>query len=77
MKIVKKKNQLKIVIFTAVKNRCMLHGHVFVMKRIVRSARAFSQSDQSSLFASLRKHAHVVYCNFSRLLKGKFSDEKF
>ena len=33
MKIVKKKNQLKIVIFTAVKNRCMLHGHVFVMLR--------------------------------------------
>ena len=31
MKIIKK-NQLKIVNFTAVKNRCMLHGHVFVMK---------------------------------------------
>ena len=31
MKIVKK-FQLKIVIFTDVKNRCMLHGHVFVMK---------------------------------------------
>ena len=30
MKIVKK-IQLKIVIFTAVKNRCMLHGRVFVM----------------------------------------------
>ena len=30
MKIVKKL-QLKIVIITAVKNRCMLHGHVFVM----------------------------------------------
>ena len=30
MKIVKI-NQLKIVIFTAVKNRCMLHGNVFVM----------------------------------------------
>ena len=30
MKIVKK-FQLKIVIFTAVKNRCMLHGRVFVM----------------------------------------------
>ena len=30
MKIVKKA-QLKIVIFTAVKNRCMLHGRVFVM----------------------------------------------
>ena len=25
------KNQLKIVIFTAVKNRCILHGRVFVM----------------------------------------------
>ena len=30
MKIVKR-NQLKIVTFTATKNRCMLHGHVFVM----------------------------------------------
>ena len=30
MKIVKNM-QLKIVIFTAVKNRCILHGHVFVM----------------------------------------------
>ena len=30
MKIVKT-FQLKIVIFTAVKDRCMLHGHVFVM----------------------------------------------
>ena len=32
MKIVKK-NQLKIVIFTAVKNSCILHGRVFVMKQ--------------------------------------------
>ena len=30
MKIIKK-NQPKIVIFTAVKNRCLLHGRVFVM----------------------------------------------
>ena len=30
MKIVKT-NQLKIVIFTAVKNRCISHGRVFVM----------------------------------------------
>ena len=30
MKIVEK-IQLKIVIFTAVKNRCILHGRVFVM----------------------------------------------
>ena len=28
-----KKQQLKIVIFTAVKNRCLLHGRVFVMKQ--------------------------------------------
>ena len=27
-----KKNQLKIVIFTAVKIRCILHGRVFVME---------------------------------------------
>ena len=26
-----KQFQMKIVIFTAVKNRCILHGHVFVM----------------------------------------------
>ena len=31
MKIVKK-IQLKIVIFTAFKNRCVLHGHVFIMR---------------------------------------------
>ena len=30
MKIAQK-NQLKIIIFTAMKNGCMLHGHVFVM----------------------------------------------
>ena len=30
MKIIKK-FQPKIVIFTAVKNRCMLHGRVFIM----------------------------------------------
>ena len=34
MKIVKK-IQLKIVIFTAVKNRCILHGRVFVMQRFL------------------------------------------
>ena len=37
MKIVKKKNstenQPKIVVFTAVKKRCMLHGRVFVMSQ--------------------------------------------
>ena len=34
MKIVKK-IQLKIVILTAVKNRCILHGRVFVMDALV------------------------------------------
>ena len=29
-----KKIHMKIVIFRAVKNRCMLHGHVFVMDLI-------------------------------------------
>ena len=33
MKIVKI-FQMKIVIFTAVKNRCILHGRVFVMKNL-------------------------------------------
>ena len=33
MKIIKK-IQLKIVIFTAVKNRCILHGRVFVMSSL-------------------------------------------
>ena len=33
MKIVKK-IQLKIVIFTAMKNRCILHGRVFVIKTV-------------------------------------------
>ena len=31
MKIVKKKNQTKIIILTAAKNCCILHGRVFVM----------------------------------------------
>ena len=35
MKIIKK-IQMKIVIFTPVKNRCMLHGRVFVMRRIIK-----------------------------------------
>ena len=30
-KVKKKKNQLKHVIFTAVKNHCILHGRIFVM----------------------------------------------
>ena len=33
-----KKNQMKFVIFTAVKNRCILHGRVFVMTVEIPSA---------------------------------------
>ena len=29
--LISKKNQLKIVIFTAMKNRCILHGRVFII----------------------------------------------
>ena len=36
MKIVKKKNQMKVVIFTAVKNGCIFHWRVFVMGRFYR-----------------------------------------
>ena len=43
MKLVQK-IQLKIVIFTAVKNRCMLHGRVFVMSYVaVLSCKKFYQ----------------------------------
>ena len=34
MKTIKKKNQLKILILTAVKNCFMLHGGVFVMSKM-------------------------------------------
>ena len=43
------KNEMKIVIFTAVKNRCMLHGRVFVMKKH-RPVLASTQFDQSFYF---------------------------
>ena len=42
MKIVKK-NQLKIVIFTEVKNRCILHGRVFVMVKGKKSIHQMSR----------------------------------
>ena len=40
MKIVKK-YQVKIVIFTAVKNRCILHRHVFVMMIKIKTTEEF------------------------------------
>ena len=36
LRAVELKRHLKIIIFTAVKNRCMLHGHVFVMDEILK-----------------------------------------
>ena len=59
MKIVKQ-FQLKIVILTAVKIRCILHGRVFV----------------TSASVPLRYHAYAMYCVFSRLYERYFSDEK-
>ena len=41
LKIVKK-NQQKIVIFTAVKNHCILHGHVFVKRGFAGKPTGFS-----------------------------------
>ena len=37
-----KKIQMKIVIFTAVKNRCMLHGRVFVMLGVYENLETYS-----------------------------------
>ena len=47
--------QLKIVIFTPVKNRCILHGHVFVMN--YRSSIRF----QIVLNQLLNSHYYWVY----------------
>ena len=47
MKIVKK-YQLKIVIFTPLKNRCILHGRIFVMYTFLSRCMA----DQQSFFAA-------------------------
>ena len=44
MKIAKN-NQLKIVIFTAVKNRCILHGYVFVMIQSVQTTEDIIEID--------------------------------
>ena len=60
--------QLKIVIFTAVKNRCILHGRVFVMpstqrKRNDNKIRVIDRS--CSLTKALRKHAQEINSDFS------------
>ena len=53
MEIVKT-NQLKIVIITAVKNRCILHGRVFVMSVLIfiedkgRVSTSFTNDGQSA-----------------------------
>ena len=40
--------QLKIVIFTAVKNRCILHGRVFVMLRQLKMIMQSAKSDKNA-----------------------------
>ena len=72
MKIVKK-IQMKIVIFTAVKNRCMLHGRVFVMTSA--TDKDFSSSQQNNLisdFYFLEKPLLTVYI-INRLRKVKLT----
>ena len=54
MKIVNK-FQLKIIIFTAVKNHCILHGRVFVMQKY--STRRINH-DVVQIFESLQQ----VFC---------------
>ena len=65
MKIVKT-FQLKIVIFTAVKNRCLLHGRVFVMESL--------DGGLSGILLALKKHlitgtlSMIFYLNDRRVL---------
>ena len=59
MRIVKK-IEMKIVIFTAVKNRCMLHGRIFVIKRH-RPVLASTQSDQSFYFPYHYENTSIQY----------------
>ena len=62
MKIVKI-NQLKIVIFTAVKNHCMLHGLVFLMDQKPPS----SESSFAEEALSLRGYYSAkAYINIAR-----------
>ena len=72
MKIVKK-FQLKIVIFTAVKNRCILHGRVFVMHKAlfltsaVYPGRKTTNNQTSFMMAHLAlfDSCKIYYLNFS------------
>ena len=54
-----KRFRLKIVIFTAVKNRCMLHGRVFVMID-VEDVRHYDNTPMQ------------IYCVFHGCKKGNF-----
>ena len=53
-----KKNQLKIIIFTPVENRCMLHEHVFVMCDLNFSLNFFQKC--------LSKHKDTEACNIKQ-----------
>ena len=58
----KKKNQPKIVIFTAVKNRCLLHGCVFVMNFKSKIVKAYTDYIKTSIRfrISLKKSFHSL-----------------
>ena len=75
MKIVKK-IQPKIVIFTAVKNPCMLHGRVFVMasSREHRSLELQTRSDTNKPARLQKHHDNMSVCfipHYTPLLYSK------
>ena len=54
--------QPKIVIFIAVKNRCMLHGHVFVVHtKVILSLNLTQSKNGGNLVLALRKHAYAIH----------------
>ena len=61
MKIVKK-IPLKNVIFTAVKNRCILHGRVFIMKTSLWSTRSYPEASNFRFKVRLGAVTRSVAC---------------
>ena len=70
MKIVKK-IQLKFVIFTAVKNRCMLHRHVFEMKMFVVAEDLTCVEKNIKKSHNIWYEARLLQCNHEHLAKPK------
>ena len=52
---------MKIIIFTAVKNRCILHGRVFIMEFEGYSSGCMFDPQSSSIFSSIYCYPTIVY----------------